>query len=228
MNNTESPFQTLTAVFSTSPDLNRRSLNTIDWPLRPLTIITGYDNCGQDAAVSELMKTVAEHDNNIIDINNIPLEVKRQFEAKMSWIIPGDLHELYSWRPGLVQRLCGIVMGGCVVGPADYMQVNAPEEGLHPRGQARLGEFLCEVAAKQTRVIVQTQSDHIFNAVRLAIKKGVLRSEDVSLYFFSSTEGENPVHTMEKLVIDANGKLPRWPRGLFDEWDEALNQLLEP
>ena len=31
---------------------------------------------------------------------------------------------------------------------------------------------------------------------------------------------------MDHLKIDANGRLPHWPVGFFDEWDNAIDKLL--
>jgi predicted ATPase len=97
---------------------------------------------------------------------------------------------------------------------------------LHHRAQTLIGDFLCRVAASGVTVIVETQSDHVFNAVRLAVKSKIIPCADVNVYFFSSTEGEKPVRTVEQLQINKDGRMDHWPDGFFDEWDCSLDKLL--
>ncbi|MFT4924775.1 MAG: putative ATPase [Phenylobacterium sp.] len=102
-----------------------------------------------------------------------------------------------------------------------------PEAHLHPKAQMVLGKLLGICANAGVQLIVESHSDHVLNGIRIAVKENLLSKEDVALHFINradyldiaSTEVITP--TMLK-----GGKLSAWPAGFFDEWDNALDQLL--
>ena len=68
-------------------------------------------------------------------------------------------------------------------------------------------------------------SDHVLNGIRLAAKRGVVDRDDIRLHFFTRRRtGEIDV---ESPVVDADGRLSRWPAGFFDQWDRDLDELLD-
>ncbi len=74
-------------------------------------------------------------------------------------------------------------------------------------------------------MIIESHSDHVLNGVRLAVKDRVLTPAEVSLHYFDrNTDGKIKVSSPE---IDLDGMLSEWPRGFFDEWDRALDRLLD-
>ena len=49
--------------------------------------------------------------------------------------------------------------------------------------------------------------------------------DDVRLHFFTRRRtGEIDV---ESPVVEADGRLSRWPAGFFDQWDRDLDELLD-
>jgi predicted ATPase len=109
--------------------------------------------------------------------------------------------------------------------PASLLLVENPEAHLHPTGQAVLGRLCALAAACGAQVIVETHSDHVLNAVRLAVKRSELASSDVLLHFFTRTEGVLQPE-LTTLPVAPDGMIPAWPRGFFDQWDQALDELL--
>lgn len=109
--------------------------------------------------------------------------------------------------------------------PGSLLLIENPEAHLHPRGQAVLGRLCALAAAGGAQVIVETHSDHVLNAVRLAVKRQEIPASHVSLQFFTRRAGVLQP-TLTTLPVEPDGMIPAWPPGFFDQWDEALDELL--
>ena len=59
-----------------------------------------------------------------------------------------------------------------------------PEVHLHPRAQAELGSFFVSQAGKKRRFVIETHSDYLVDRVRMEIRRGNIRAQDVSLLSF--------------------------------------------
>lgn len=99
-----------------------------------------------------------------------------------------------------------------------------PEAHIHPKGQSAMARLTCAAAAVGAQLIVETHSDHILNGVRLAVKRNLLRPNDVALHYFRR---EDDGIKIESPAIGPDGMLSQWPLGFFDEWDRSLDQLLD-
>jgi len=107
----------------------------------------------------------------------------------------------------------------------DIILVENPEVHLHPRAQQDIGLLIAQVASSGVQVIVETHSDHVLNGIRLAVKSKAIGNADVAIHFFGSPQPSGEV-TMSSPDIDADGRLSSWPEGFFDQFDQALSQLL--
>ncbi|NOQ77579.1 MAG: DUF3696 domain-containing protein [Methylococcaceae bacterium] len=109
--------------------------------------------------------------------------------------------------------------------PGDLLIIENPESHLHPAGQSKIAELCAIAASAGVQIIIETHSDHFLNGVRVATKKGVLESEESQVYYFEkATDGlETIAHSLN---IDKEGRIDKWPKGFFDEWDNKLNELL--
>ncbi len=108
--------------------------------------------------------------------------------------------------------------------PGGMLLIENPEAHVHPRGQAALGALMCQAAAGGVQVLVETHSDHVLNGVRIAAKHGVISRDNIRLHFF--VRGKAGKLTVESPVVEADGRLSRWPDGFFDQWDHDLDELL--
>ena len=107
----------------------------------------------------------------------------------------------------------------------DMIIIENPEIHLHPRAQSRLTEFLSFVADKGIKFIIETHSDHVFNGIRKSVNKKVITPSDVAIHFFKMDETEllsRPI----KIEIGSNGSVKNHQRGLFDQFDDDLDELL--
>ena len=81
-----------------------------------------------------------------------------------------------------------------------------PEVHLHPSAQAALGNLLCQVAASQRQVIVETHSDFLLDRIRMDIRDGEssLKPDDVSILFFERDDLDVRIHSLR---IDKKGNI---------------------
>ena len=101
-----------------------------------------------------------------------------------------------------------------------------PESHLHPQGQFKLGELMARAASCGIQVIVESHSDHVLNGIRVAVRKGIIPSDEVSLYYLSrSAEADRLSSKVDSPRVDEDGRIDEWPEGFFDEWEKSLEQL---
>jgi predicted ATPase len=110
--------------------------------------------------------------------------------------------------------------------PESLLVVENPEAHLHPAGQALVGRLCALASVCGAQVILETHSDHVLNAIRLSAKRDEVDSENVVIHFFSREDGvlQPRVETMR---LSPDGSIAKWPSGFFDQWDRALDELLD-
>ena len=101
-----------------------------------------------------------------------------------------------------------------------------PEAHIHPKGQRMLGELIARAGASGAQIIVETHSDHILNGIRLAVKHHFIEKEQVGVMYFYKDREDDYKHKYEVPHILENGKIDHWPEGFFDEWENALLDLV--
>jgi predicted ATPase len=95
------------------------------------------------------------------------------------------------------------------------IMIENPEAHLHPRGQTALGRLIALGVKCGLQLIIETQSDHLMDGIRLAVKNEILTPDQVVFHYLSRTkEGETNIETPQ---LHQNGKLEYWPTGFFDQ-----------
>lgn len=122
---------------------------------------------------------------------------------------------------GLSQAL-PIVATAVVSKPGDLVMIETPEAHLHPGAQHRLANMIIELARRGRQVIVETHSEHIVNAVQLAVKNG-FPVDQQSILFFGQDDGRT---TVDSVPLDARGKALRLYPGFFDQAMIDMAELL--
>jgi len=109
--------------------------------------------------------------------------------------------------------------------PGSLVIIENPEAHLHPRGQVKMGELLCQASAAGIQILIETHSDHVLNGIRLTVHGRKAIPANVALYHSRWVPGgKSPSLTL--LALDENGRLPEWPEGFFDEMERSLDRLL--
>ena len=117
------------------------------------------------------------------------------------------------------------IVAGLTAPPNCTLIIDSPEAHLHPRGQARMGAFLAQMASAGVQILLETHSDHVMDGVRIAIREGVLRPEMSAFHYFARSEGATTITTPQ---IDADGRLSEWPEGFFDQHRRNMARLVRP
>lgn len=115
-----------------------------------------------------------------------------------------------------------IIVSGLIAKPGEKIIIENPEIHLHPKAQSAIIEFLVKVANTGVQIFIESHSDHVLNALRLATKSELLKSEDVSILFFTQESGNSKVINP---TIDHNGRIDQWPEYFFDETAKSLASL---
>jgi predicted ATPase len=108
--------------------------------------------------------------------------------------------------------------------------IQQPESQLHPSVQANFGDYLTKrVNETQKNYVVETHSEYLLNRIRLNIVKGILKPEDLQVYFLESEEDDTAVH---KIVFTTDGKIQGAPSNFFktyfiDVMDIAIHAIPE-
>lgn len=126
---------------------------------------------------------------------------------------------------GLTYSLPIIV--ACLASPAgSLIMIENPEAHLHPQGQIAMGELIARTASTGVQILIETHSDHVLNGIRIAVKEKIIPSTSVGLNFFRRDNvSSQPIHLQPE--ISDNGRLSEWPDGFFDQWDKALDRILD-
>jgi len=106
----------------------------------------------------------------------------------------------------------------------DIVVIENPEIHLHPKAQSNLTEFLCFAANAGIQVILETHSDHVFNGIRKAIVKKEFVNTDVAVHFFHLDENALSKNTV--IGLNEHGRVMTHCKGLFDQFDDDLDQIL--
>lgn len=118
--------------------------------------------------------------------------------------------------------------------PGSVVTVEEPENGLHPAAQVVTAEIIAEaVRQHDLQVILSTQSPTFALACCRAVKRDLLRPEELSLYELRrgphSEWGASGDVQAQALRVDAGGlTYPAWFSGFADAEAELIREFLPP
>jgi predicted ATPase len=118
----------------------------------------------------------------------------------------------------------GVLVSCLSASPDDIVIIENPEIHLHPKAQSELTEFLCFAANAGIQILLETHSDHVFNGIRKSIVQKNLVHTDVAVHFFQLDENALALNTA--IELNEYGRILEHPNGLFDQFDDDLDQIL--
>ncbi|MBD2667355.1 hypothetical protein B6N60_04592 [Richelia sinica FACHB-800] len=114
-----------------------------------------------------------------------------------------------------------IIVSGLIAQPGDILIVENPEAHIHPKAQSRLAQFLARVSSCGVQVFIESHSDHILNALRIAVLDTIVTPQDLSILYLQQNS-EQPV---VQIPVQPNGGIEEWPEGFFDQMDKDFSRL---
>jgi predicted ATPase len=116
-----------------------------------------------------------------------------------------------------------IIVSGLIAKKSEILIVENPEAHLHPKAQSRLTQFLAKVSRCGVQVFIESHSEHILNALRLAVLKQIVTPEDLSILYFQPNS-EQPVI---QIPVKYDGELEIWPQDFFDQEEIDLAEMFK-
>jgi hypothetical protein len=118
--------------------------------------------------------------------------------------------------------ILSIVITALIAKKDSIVIIENPEAHLHGQAQSRLTELLSKLASRGVQLFIETHSEHIINGFRKEMLKDncSLSNTETSIYFFDQD------FSAKKLEIRANGKIPNWPDGFFDQEASDLAEIM--
>ncbi|MFB2918962.1 AAA family ATPase [Aerosakkonema funiforme] len=114
-----------------------------------------------------------------------------------------------------------IIVSGLIARKSEILIVENPEAHLHPKAQSRLTHFLAKVSNCGVQVFIESHSDHILNALRIAVLDKVIDPEDLNILYLQLNSKESVV----QIPVQPNGGIEEWPQGFFDQMDKDFERL---
>jgi predicted ATPase len=118
----------------------------------------------------------------------------------------------------------GVIISCLSAKPDDVVVIENPEIHLHPKAQSDLTEFLCFAANAGIQIVLETHSDHVFNGIRKAIVKKEISHTDTAVQFFQLDDNALAHNTV--IELNEHGRVVTHTKGLFDQFDDDLDQIL--
>jgi predicted ATPase len=132
---------------------------------------------------------------------------------------------IHSYRPVNVgfgySYALPIIVSGLVAKPGERLIVENPEAHLHPYAQSQLIKFLAKVSATGVQVFIESHSDHVLNAMRIAVLDKVIEHGNLNVLYFDRSASQR----VEQIPVKEDGSIEYWPVGFFDQTDKDFERL---
>ena len=124
-----------------------------------------------------------------------------------------------------IQQSLPIVVAACrKYDEPTLVIIEEPESHLNSSAHAEIGQLLAMSAKADSdkRFLVETHSLNLMIRLRTLIAKGVLKKEDVALYYVEY-DVQKSTSQLREVTIKENGEVENWPEHMFKETlSEAL------
>ncbi len=115
-----------------------------------------------------------------------------------------------------VSQILPILVMGLLAPKNTLLLIEQPELHLHPRVQARLGDFFVGLAKCNKQCLIETHSENLVSQLRYHIvQAGGQEKSDCMIYFVD--QDETGASRFDPVEISPNGNILNWPDGFFDE-----------
>lgn len=114
-----------------------------------------------------------------------------------------------------VSQVLPILVAGLLAPEGAVLLIEQPELHLHPRAQARLGDFFLGLSHTGKQCIIETHSDCLVNQLRYRMVQNANIMKSIKMYFVEQdADGRSEFRSVS---ISHHGNIVDWPDGFFDE-----------
>lgn len=124
-----------------------------------------------------------------------------------------------------ISYVLSIIVAVLSARPGSLILIENPEAHIHPAGQSALMRLIAMAACAGVQFVIETHSDHIVNGGLVARKKGVIRPDALSVYFFDRDDDGNAMP--KRLSIGENGMIQNAPKAFFGQMNADLRVLFD-
>jgi predicted ATPase len=114
-----------------------------------------------------------------------------------------------------------IIVSGLIAQKGERLIIENPEAHLHPYAQSQITKFLAKVSACGVQIFIESHSEHILNALRIAVLDKIITTEDLNILYFD----RNETNQVTKIPVQEDGAIEEWPVGFFDQTDKDFERL---
>jgi predicted ATPase len=119
--------------------------------------------------------------------------------------------------------IAALLVGSLI--PGSLVIIENPEAHLHPKGQVGIAKLIAACAeVGNSQIIIETHSDHVFDALRIEAKEKDGLHEKIQIHWFELDDQRNTMVASPHL--NADGRLDDWPDGLFDQFEINSAKLI--
>jgi predicted ATPase len=149
---------------------------------------------------------------------------ERHFELMLTHFETGEEANIADVGYGCSQIL-PILIAGYNVPRKSSLILAQPEIHLHPRAEAEVGSFLCEIARRDVQLFVETHSEHLLLRLQSHVAAGELSPQDVNVFYVYS-DSRIGKKLYRRIPLGEDGFFTEeWPRGFFPEKLEEARKL---
>ena len=123
-----------------------------------------------------------------------------------------------------VSQILPLIVDAQRASSSTVLLLQQPEVHLHPKAQAALGSMIKDWVSKSRKtVVVETHSDYLVDRLRLEVKQGHLKENEVKIFFLEKKGSQTKLHALQ---IDAQGNVLNAPDGYRDFFLREQTALL--
>jgi len=124
-----------------------------------------------------------------------------------------------------ISQLLPVIVGDIELGEESTLFAAQPEIHLHPNAQANYADYMIGQLNHGKNYVVETHSEYLLNRIRLAIVKGVLKEEDVRIYYLSQEKDSTKIYPVQ---FTKTGQITGAPKDFFETYMiDVMNIAME-
>lgn len=123
-----------------------------------------------------------------------------------------------------ISYLISIIVMCLGSGKNDILIIENPEIHLHPLSQSRLCEFLYFISNADRQLMIETHSDHIFNALRVGIAAETMAADNITINFLRL--GSDNCTRNHVIEIGKYGRIENPVPNMFDQFQIDLDKMI--